>query len=184
MSNTTEFPTQIASDTPVTPLIHEGTGELIGYRIGGHTAGPDVLVVGYRAASAEAFHRLAQLPSLPFLLGRVTLIYQEALEDARSGFGYARISGRQIDGSLFISYDAAGMDGASLDRVRHGAYWSVLRLCARLGMIEGRGVREIAADLPHILEGMISPKLTCEGLMEARRKLLDRFGRSDQRVAV
>lgn len=183
MSKKPGFPHSIDRDAPVVALLHNRTGDLIGYRIGGHTPGPEVVIVGYRSASAEAFHRLAQLPSLPFLLGQVTLIYQEALEDQQSGFGYAALSRRHIDGSLFISYDADNMTEDSLGRMRSDAYWSVLRLCARLGMINGRGVKQ-QDDAPHIMDGMISKRLTREGLLEARDRLLNRLGPSDKRVAV
>lgn len=167
--------------TPVSPLFHAVTSDVMGYQIGGHAPGPEVLVIGYRAATAIAFHRLAQLPSLPFLLGRLTVAYQEAIDDETSGIGYMDLFNDRIYGSLFIGYDATEATTGTRSRIEKDTYWSVLRLCAKLGMISGRGVPPAAepTENPDIHEDMISPSCSLATLSRVQRTVVRRL-RSDQ----
>jgi hypothetical protein len=119
-------------------LLHARTGAVIGYRIAGAVAGPLALATGRKHDAEDAFWRLVTLSSLPRLRGELVLIYQDIIDDSGSGSEIEDLLARTYDGSVFISYqDARGTVRAAQKR---NAYWLVLRLCARLGMITGRGI--------------------------------------------
>lgn len=119
-------------------LIHARTGAIVGYRIIGVEAGPLALATGRRCDAEKAFLRLITLRSLLRLRGELTLMFQNELDDPLIGDEVTSLMARGYDGSVFISYQNAR--GALLATQERDAYWSVLRLCTRLGMISGRGV--------------------------------------------
>ncbi len=168
--------------TPVAPLLHGATNDVVGYQIGGHTPGPEAIVIGHRAATATAFNRLAQLPSLPFLVGRLTLVYQEALDDDASGIGYMDVVPNPVYGSLFIGcIPDMATSSATRRRIDNETYWATLRLCAKLGMINGRGVPPApeTRSNPAILEDMISPTCSLDRLTSLQRTVAEKI-RGDQ----
>ena len=123
------------------PIHHRATDDVIGYSIVGALAGPRALSVGVKRFSGDAFHRLAQLESLMHLRGQLILVFEEALFDDSSGVSVEDLYDRPIDGSIYIAFGSDVMVGADTKkRVQYEAYWSILRLCANLGMIAGRGV--------------------------------------------
>ena len=126
----------------VVPLLHARSGDVAGYRIIGAANGPRVLATGYRPVVGEAFHRLAQLPNLPWLRGSVTLVFSEAADGHSKELSWSELFNDQIDGVVLVT--AQSLDVVPPDQredLRQEAYWTVLRLCTDLGMIAGRGVR-------------------------------------------
>ena len=131
----------------LTPLFHQGNGSVIGYRIGCGISGPRAIAVGRRADVGDAFHRLAQLPSLPRLSGELCLVFEDDIDDAASGLTREMLFRQPVDGSIYIAFaDIVSGSHVEMRRKREAqrkeAYWTVLRLATRLGMIEGRGVRQ------------------------------------------
>ncbi len=168
--------------TPVAPILHGVSNDVVGYRIGGHTKGPEAIVIGNRAATATAFHKLAQLPSLPYLVGRLTLVYQEAIDDASSGVGYMDVVPNPVYGSLFVGYDPDEAASSTMRRrIDDDTYWATLRLCAKLGMISGRGVpaKGDTRESATIFEDMISPTCSLSRLSVLQQTVVDRI-RGDQ----
>ena len=65
----------------------------------------------------------------------------------------------QTDGMLMVTAQSAEVVPlAERKAFKHEAYWSVLRLCAALGMISGRGVRrEINPDFARYFQTALTP---------------------------
>lgn len=129
----------------LTTLFHRGNGSVIGYQIGGTVAGPRAIAVGRRADVGDAFHRLAQIPTLPRLMGVLNLVFEDDIDDPTSGMTREMLFRQPVDGSIYIAFsDLTDNRPSELRRLRDNqrkeAYWTVLRLATRLGMIEGRGV--------------------------------------------
>jgi hypothetical protein len=82
------------------------------------------------------------------LRGQLILLFEEPLFDPSSGLMAEDIYREPVDGSLFIARGTGGLqDAVLLEKIRTEAYWSVLRLCMRLGMISGRGVPKAACKI-------------------------------------
>jgi len=116
-----------------------------GFLIGGHSAGPNIVVAGSTRLTGQVYQRLLLLPTLSRLKGQLFLLDLDRL-DGPDGIETVRDllpEDAEIDGQLFLPF--VGVDDMWGD-VQHGAvkeaYWSVLRLCAALGMISGRGIPE------------------------------------------
>ena len=123
------------------PFFCTSTNDVAGYRICGAKAGPTALVTGFRDMIAPTFLRLAELPSLPRMQGQLILAFVDQIEAPESGISGRGIFSERIDGSIFIDFHATSNTGPDvLLRAHREVYWSVLRLCTRLGMISGRGV--------------------------------------------
>jgi len=146
-------------------LTHAISGATIGYRISGGTAGPRALAVGRRQDAQDAFERLALLESLPRLRGELFVLFEDAVDDETSGIAEARLLDTRFDGKIFIAYqDVLPADSAAQRDQDRAAYWTVLRLCARLGMISGRGVpkstfglsRQILAQKTFVSAGLVA----------------------------
>lgn len=139
-------------------LFHATNHSVIGYQIGGSQSGPRAIAVGRRSDVGDAFHRLAQLPTLPRLKGELNLVFEDDIDDPYSGLTRDMLFRRPVDGSIYIAFvDLIGKTHAEIRRQRDAqraeAYWSVLRLATSLGMIEGRGVRRSgAAEAKQIIE--------------------------------
>lgn len=153
----------------VTPIIYADGSDVAGYIVSGAERGPMALAVGRRSVASEAFHRLAQLESLPRMRGRLLLVFENALEQPKSGLSYAALDRLRFDGNVTILADAT--DVAYKTAARNEAYWTVLRLLARLGMIDGRGVppcRSVRSDMSearaHKAERMMAPASLLGGL--------------------
>lgn len=118
------------------------TGNAIGYGFGGSLPGPNALVAGDAALIEALSERLLRLPTLPWMWGKLYLVSIDGsdcadLEDVRDCLAEV-----QLDELILLPHTKT-LQGwqQSVDQ----GYWTTLRLCSRLGMIEGRGVR---GDLP------------------------------------
>lgn len=106
-----------------------------GYKIGGSRPGPTVVVAGYAPVANDIYERLLDLPTLPWLRGSLVLITLDALDIATIDEELTDLIG-PVDRTLHLPF-RAGRD--HVDAAREG-YWTVLKLCAQLGMISGRGI--------------------------------------------
>jgi hypothetical protein len=106
-----------------------------GYKIAGARPGPTVVVAGYAPVAHDIFDRLLNLPTLPWLRGSLVLISLDALDVAIVDEELANQIGH-VDRTLHLPF-SANRDHATATRE---GYWAVLKLCAQLGMISGRGV--------------------------------------------
>ncbi len=118
-------------------LTTEISGERIGYAYGGSFPGPSALIAGKSTLIESLSDRLHQLPTLPWMWGRLYLVEIDGIElldmrDAQSALAHVR-----FDDVILLPHtnDFANWQG-TVDQ----AYWTTLKLCRRLGMIEGRGV--------------------------------------------
>jgi hypothetical protein len=84
------------------------------------------------------FDRLSQLPTLPWLQGNIYLLSLEVMDCVDARILKATIEGISIDESILLPWaEPANQDA---NKVANQGYWTTLRLCARLGIIQGRGV--------------------------------------------
>lgn len=102
------------------------SGHDIGRSLGGLRAGPTLLVATGPGLYAPLHRRLAALPSLPWMRGRLLLI---RLSDAEDGLDEI-----WVDDMVCLPQEAR--NGATVP----AAYWTVLRKATAMGMIDGRGV--------------------------------------------
>lgn len=109
----------------------------IGYRIGGARPGPNIIVSCFSPVAGGVLDRLMSLPTIPWLRGTICLIMVDQLDDQVGPEPLLYGPGERVDEILFLPYhsDLVGEPKAIKD-----GYWLILRLCARLGMIDGRGV--------------------------------------------
>lgn len=134
--------TQFASETQqecgfVEVLTTEISGEQIGYGYGGSYPGPSALIAGSTALIEALSERLSELPTLPWMWGKLYLVEIDGIElldmdDAASALAHVRFD------EVILLPDVKGFENwqIAVDQ----AYWTTLKLCRRLGMIEGRGV--------------------------------------------
>ena len=118
-------------------LTTELSGEQIGYRYGGSFPGPNVLVAGTSALIEALSDRLYRLPTLPWIWGKLYLVEIDGVDlldirDAHSALAHVR-----FDDVILLPH-AKGF--ANWQETVNQAYWTTLKLCRHLGMIEGRGV--------------------------------------------
>ncbi len=113
------------------------SGETIGYRFGGGRPGPNALVAGDARLIDALSERLAKLPTLPWMWGQLHLVALDDVE-CRSLSDISNCLPELIFDELVLLPYAPGDDSHdySIDR----AYWTTLRLCGQLGMIQGRGL--------------------------------------------
>lgn len=121
-------------------LTAEFSGAIIGYSFGGARHGPDVLVSGDGRLMDALFDRLNGLPTLPWMWGRLHLVTLDGIECTGVNDVKKCLPDLSFDELVMLPY-APGNDthDFSVDR----AYWTTLRLCRNLGMIQGRGVSDI-----------------------------------------
>jgi len=118
-------------------LTGEHGGDVFGYRLSGARSGPNLVVAGQKEVIEGIYGRLAALPTLPWMRGKISLINLEALEDDLGIAHLGNPSNEVIDRILFLPPVA---QGTKLNDVIHHGYWSVLKLGANLGMVQGRGL--------------------------------------------
>lgn len=111
-------------------------GAVFGYRLVGASAGPQVAVLGSCAAAELAFDRLMNIPTLPWMRGNLVLIQIDALDDSFSQIDALESLGT-VDRTITLPQASAVVPTEA--EVRQ-YYQSVLRVCADLGMISGRGL--------------------------------------------
>lgn len=113
-------------------------GLVVGYRLQGGRPGPKLLVAGFSPCADIIYDRLLNLPTLPWLRGSLSMLMLDASDITDLSVAEMFGPDAQVDETLFLPFVAAEPDDMT-DQVRDG-YRSVLRLCERLGMIDGRGV--------------------------------------------
>ncbi|WP_133117356.1 hypothetical protein [Paramylibacter kogurei] len=122
----------------VQDIISPTTGQICGYKLGGAKVGPSVLVAAHSPLGTPVYDQLMQLNTLPWMWGTLYLILLDRL-DENNGVGMMNYAPQQpLDEILFLPHIHAyePMQSAVQD-----SYWNVLRLCTKLGMIAGRGVK-------------------------------------------
>ena len=108
-----------AAPVPVTAP----SGAPVGWRHGGLRPGPRVVVAVAADLLGPLNDHLAALPSLPWMRGRIDLVSDDALVSG------AWRPGGPVDATLSL------MGGPAPEAAR-----TLLRLCARLGIVAGRGL--------------------------------------------
>lgn len=123
----------------------DGTNAFIalGLVIDGARPGPALLVTGFSASTVAVFNRLAELPSISYLRGRLTLVHVDRLgEDGTDPQRMHALIGPQDD-SLFLPFlPDDRLDQRSRAQASDKDYWTILAKMAALGMITGRGVND------------------------------------------
>ena len=112
------------------------TGTVFGYRIVGSKLGPQVVVAGSCDASTAVFERLLAIPTLPWLRGNLVLILLDALDDIVHDISSIESIGH-VDRTIMLANSPTDDGGKALNQKN---YHMILRVCAELGMISGRGV--------------------------------------------
>ena len=108
-----------------------------GHVCGGLRPGPVVVVSGFTALASPVYDRLLELSSLPFIRGTLLLVYTDRLGKTPRQFETIQA----VDELLFLPFvEVDSADATDLAEAREEAYWTILSLCARLGMIAGRGI--------------------------------------------
>lgn len=121
-----------------------------GFCVGGLMEGPNVVVACQAALARQVYQRLLLIPSLNRLKGRLFLISLDRLDDLQniaSLRGLLGVGG-PIDHILtlpVVELDTLG-ETAATELVRRN-YYAVLRLCARMGMVQGRGIPDHDASM-------------------------------------
>lgn len=136
-------------DTPsvrgkhIKELLVPGSGHRIGFKVGGNFPGPNALVSGYAELTKPVYQRLLLIPTLAWMRGTLFLITLERLDQLQLDANLLEIIG--ADGPVDDQVTLPSLNTTSLGEeareklIRHG-YNAALQLCARLGMISGRGV--------------------------------------------
>ena len=134
-------------DSDVKPLVHVLTApnstQTIGYRFGGFNAGPSLLVAGHDPVATMVYDRLLQLPTLAWMRGSLTLVFLHALERDSMTPRLETLVAPKPDEIAFLPYQ---MDEAFHEEAAKEGYWTVLRLCASIGMISGRGIPQSKSE--------------------------------------
>ncbi len=125
-----------ASSGYVEILTTERTGTDFAYRLVGASAGPQVAVAGVCPSAGRVFDRLLSIPSLPWMRGNLILIRLDALDNLLGELSSLSPLG-EIDQTIILPWTD---EGAADDALIRRSYHMVLRACADLGMITGRGV--------------------------------------------
>ena len=113
------------------------TGTVFGYCLGGGRPGPKLLVSGFEPQIGELFDKLIDIPTLPWMWGQLYLVNLGALDEENEGNPAEMMADVHFDDIVYLptidaASDVAPTAGAAL-RV-------VLRACAGMGMIAGRGL--------------------------------------------
>lgn len=125
----------------VRPIFGQAGTALVGYTIKGAAPGPRAVVSGFEPVAGMAFKRIISLPSLPFIRGELALVYTDRVSTADLGRLGGDGGADAADEVLFLPFRTdADTDPFDQRRAAQEAYWSILGMCTRLGMISGRGV--------------------------------------------
>lgn len=114
------------------------SGEVVGYLFGGNLPGPNALVAGDAALMEGLFDRMNQLPTLPWMWGKLFLVTLDGIECSDMDDVTHCLSGVMFDELVMLPH-AEGIP--TQQQAVERAYWATLRICRELGMIEGRGVQ-------------------------------------------
>lgn len=135
-------------EPPKRPYIEElflpDRGRRFGFRIGALQPGPNVVVTCEGQLARQVYLRLLLIPSLNRIRGTLYLLTVEPLGDLPAATTLRDLLQLgPVDGALNIpGVDLSALDEAAVQQTIRRNYWAVLRLCAKLGMIAGRGIPE------------------------------------------
>ncbi|SPH24984.1 hypothetical protein DEA8626_04016 [Defluviimonas aquaemixtae] len=135
ISNLGELADQYADRGYVEVLSDVRDGRPFGLRVGGIRPGPTAVVAGYSPIARDIYGRLLELPSLSRLRGSLVLITLDALDVTSIDEKLVEQIG-PVDRTLHLPFPS----GEERETAVRQGYWTVLKLCAQLGMISGRGV--------------------------------------------
>lgn len=125
-------------DIPLVEVLTSRTGRaVLGYHIGGFRPGPRLLVAGHDPVASLVYDRLLALPTLGWMRGKLTLVRLNLMEQEGLAAHFGTTVPEHPDDILFLPYR---LDEVHHPRATRMGYWSVLRSCAQLGMIDGRGI--------------------------------------------
>ena len=119
-------------------VTNDRDGAVISYRLVGSKPGPHVVVCGCLPLIEALHERLSLVPTVPWIWGVVHLLSLDAFDEPHSQAVHGLLSYVRSDETIMLPY--VPVDGKYGDAEEQG-YRSVLRLCSKLGMITGRGVR-------------------------------------------
>ncbi len=134
-------------------LTYPGHDIPYGYSIGGAFAGPRVLVAGETDLVRATFARLSKLPTLPWMRGQLLIVDLEAADTDTASRATDDIWKTPFDEMIMLPFASRE---SSFKQGVDDFYWSVLRLCADLGMISGRGVRMVGKG--HTVRNLSAPQ--------------------------
>ena len=123
-------------------LTTERTGNRFGYRLVGASAGPQIVVAGTCSSAEKVFDRMLSIPTLPWMRGNLILVRLDALDDFVGEISALKPFGK-IDRTLILPWTS---DEETSDLFTRRSYHKVLRACADLGKIAGRGVARMGED--------------------------------------
>lgn len=115
------------------------TGTVFGYRLVGALPGPQLVVAGICPAAARVFDRLLSIPTLPWMRGNLVMVQLDALEDLVGDIS-SMVELGPVDRTIVLPGGTETGGGELLIRRN---YHAVLRACADLGMIAGKGVSRL-----------------------------------------
>lgn len=130
-------PDDAAESSLVHILTSPWSGSTIGYRVGGFNAGPSVLVECCDPVAPLVYDRLLRLPTLAWMRGTLNLVFLDVIEHEGLEGCVAELVGSRPDELVSLP---CNLDGKHHKETAIEGYWTVLRACKALGMIEGRGV--------------------------------------------
>ena len=127
-------------------LTNDNATRTVGFKLGGHHPGPRIVVAGYFPVADAVYDRLVGLPTIGWMHGSLILIRLNELGDQTLDT-YADLAlDIRPDELIFLPYHS---DAHNHEQAVNDGYWSILRLCAKLGMIAGRGIydpQEVKTD--------------------------------------
>lgn len=121
-------------------LTTERTGIPFGCRLVGAKTGPQVAAAGACPSAEVVFNRLLSIPTLPWLRGNLILLRLDVLDDIFAELSSLASLG-EIDRTVMLPWVSSEEDDDQA--VLRRSYQMVLRACADLGMISGRGVSRL-----------------------------------------
>jgi hypothetical protein len=130
------LPTDFLTDLPFAEvLVNFNSSMPYGVRFGGDRPGPNALFAAPATIIDAVSRRLIKLPTLPWIWGHLYLISPDMMSSEHQADVTSCLPSVVFD-DIIIS-EASDQEP---DDISDAAYWTVLRLCSRLGMIQGRGV--------------------------------------------
>ena len=137
MANNTTKITDAYECSAVEILTPKNTGNVIGYCLGGGRSGPNLLVSGFDPLIENLFNRLTEIPTLPWMWGQLYLVNLNALDVEYEGDPLRSLDEVLFEDMIFLPPLDAALDvvGSMTE-----SYRMVLRACAGMGMIAGRGI--------------------------------------------
>ena len=149
----TEMPDGLAMGRPhIAELFLPDSRRRYGFRIGGANAGPNLVVACQTALAQRVYQRLMLIPTLNRMRGTLFLLIADRVEESRDPMLLDRLPGLKgpVDFMLTLpSLHVAGLEDAAVAELVARNYWAVLRTCARMGMVQGRGIPDAGGTLLH-----------------------------------